>query len=434
MYFCVFASSSKPPVPANAVTLVVVKPLTIPVIPSTDKNSGKKRGQNHSSKKLCPILPKPGPATTLEAHQHFNNFASKQGITKSVQTQTPFDVNSMHTQTPSHLINTEQPCDSYTQTPPPTANQQFQFNSDGGSLGISLNNQASVGTQVAMLANHCDFGVGTDDSFLAQLGCFTDSGTRQPFGLSESMPQATQVQHLPPISSFVTGQQRSGFVSTNENSMQTLAIDPLCLNIQTQTNLTSTDLALCDFRPLNSAQTQTCFMEQVPLEDNETQTLISLLGIDATSSMDSGTQTQSLLDDLFDTQDIELTESQTQTWFNDYSFTSPGLDNSGNEFVYKTLDDLVDIHTQTSIAMSDFSELADDTEFANSQTQTLQSDFSCSSLSSSVQTDTHWAQMTQTDEQFRSGSATSTSSQSQSCQTIFDQSGLVSSVETQTKS
>lgn len=419
----VSASSSKPPVPATAVTLVVVKP-TIPIIPSVKKNSGKKGGQYQQTTKLCPILPKPGPT----------NSAMKQVLTRSVETQTPFDVHSMHTQTPSHsTINAEQACDSCTQTPPPTTSQQqFQFSDGEGSLGISFNNHASVGTQVAMLANHCDFGVGTDDSFLAQLGCFTGSETRQPFGFSDRMPQATQVDHLPPISSFVTGHQRSGFVSTNENSMQTLDIDPSCLNTETQTNLTSTDFALCDLRPLSSAQTQTCGLEQVPLEDNETQTLISLLGIDTTSSIDSGTQTQNLLDDLFDTQDIELTESQTQTWFNDFSLTSPGLDNSG-EFVYKTLDDLVDIHTQTSIVMSDFSELADDTAFANSQTQTLQSDFGFSSLlSSSVQTDTHWAQVSQTDGQFRCGSVTSTSCQTQTQQNVVDQNCLVSNVETQT--
>jgi len=430
--FVVFASSSKPPVPASTVTLVVVKPV-VPVIACTGKkNSGKNGVQCRSRTKLCPILPKPGPSIPLDAGKSLINTAKKQVFTKSVETQTPFDVHSMHTQTTSHLSSTEQACDSYTQTPPPITAQQFQFtgNSDGGSLGIGFNNQASVGIQVAMLANHSDFGVGTDDSFLAQLGCFTASSARQPFRL----PQATPVQHLPPISSFVTGQQRPSFVTTNENSMQTLDIDPLCLNIQTQTNLTSTDLALSDLRPLSSAQTQTCGLEQVPLEDNETQTLISLLGIDANSSIDSGTQTHTLLDDLFDTQDIELTESQTQTWFTDFSsITSPGLENSGNEFVYKAFDDLVDIHTQTSIVMSDFSELTDDTEFTSSQTQTLQSDFVCSSLlSSSVQTDTHWAQVTQTDEQIRNGSVTSTNSQTQTLQSILDQSCVVSSVETQT--
>ncbi|KAJ7337104.1 hypothetical protein OS493_009956 [Desmophyllum pertusum] len=309
----------------------------------------------------------------------------KQVLTRSVETQTPFDVHSMHTQTPSHsTINAEQACDSCTQTPPPTTSQQqFQFSDGEGSLGISFNNHASVGTQVAMLANHCDFGVGTDDSFLAQLGCFTGSETRQPFGFSDRMPQATQVDHLPPISSFVTGHQR------------------FCtLRSETIKQCTNPDM----------------WLGASSLEDNETQTLISLLGIDTTSSIDSGTQTQNLLDDLFDTQDIELTESQTQTWFNDFSLTSPGLDNSG-EFVYKTLDDLVDIHTQTSIVMSDFSELADDTAFANSQTQTLQSDFGFSSLlSSSVQTDTHWAQVSQTDGQFRCGSVTSTSCQTQTQQ------------------
>ena len=423
----VFSSSSKPAVPASAVTLVVVKPV-IPVIPCTEKNSGKNGGQCQSKTKLCPILPKPGPAIPLEVGKSLISTAKKQVLTKSVETQTPFDVHSMHTQTPNHSTSTEQACDSYTQTPLPITTEQFQFNSDGGSIGIGFNNQASVGTQVAMLANHSDFGVGTEDSFLAQLGCFTASSVRQSFGLSQASP----VQRLPPISSFVTSHQRPGFVTTNENSMQTLDIDPLCLNIQTQTNLTSTDLALSDLRPLSSAQTQTCGLEQVPLEDNETQTLISLLGIDANSSIDSGTQTHTLLDDLFDTQDIELTESQTQTWFADFSsITSPGLDNSGNEFVYS--DDLVDIHTQTAIVMSDFSELADDTEFASSQTQTLQSDFVCSSLlSSSVQTDSHWAEVTQTDEQFRNESVTSTSSQTQTHQNILDQGCIVSSVETQT--
>ena len=370
------------------VTLVVVKP-TATVIQPVQKNCGKKGRQ---STKPCLILPKPS-----------------RKVAKSVQTQTPLGVHSMHTQTPRYLFNTDQGCDSYTQTPPPTANQPFHFNTGGGSLEIGFN-QASVGTQVAMLASQCDFGVGTDDSFLAQLGCFTGHPARQPFEFPARIPQDTQVQQLPPISTFVSGQERSAFVSTNENSMQTLAIDPLCLNNQTQTNLTTTD----DLRPLSSAQTQTCGLEQVPLEDNTTQTLISLLGIDSTSSIDSGTQTQNFLDDLFCGQDIELTESQTQTWFSDFSITSPGLDNSGNDFVYKTLDDLVDIHTQTSIVMSDFSELAEDTAFANSQTQTLQSDFGgCSFLSSSVQTDTQWAQVMQTDGQFRNGSVTSTSSQTQ---------------------
>lgn len=350
-----------------------------------------------------------------------------------MQTQPPYDVHSMCTQTPSRPVNMDQGCDSYTQTPPPIASQQFQFNNVDGNLGIGFNNQSSVGTQVAMLTNHCDFGVGTDESFLAQLG-LGGSRSSQPFGFAERIPQDSQVQPLPPFSSFVTGQQRPGFVSTNENSMQTLTIDPLCLNIQTQTNITSSDFGLCDLRPLTSSQTQTSGLEQVPLEDNETQTLISLLGIDANSSIDSGTQTQNLLHDLFDSQDIELTESQTQTWFNDYStVTSPALENSGQEFVYKTLEDLVDIHTQTSIVMSDFTELADDTVLANSQTQTLQSDLGCSSLlSSSVQTDSRCSHASRTFEQFGSGSVTSTGCQTQTCSSVVDHNCPTSSVETQT--
>lgn len=350
-----------------------------------------------------------------------------------MQTQPPYDVHSMCTQTPSRPVNMDQGCDSYTQTPPPIASQQFQFNNVDGNLGIGFNNQSSVGTQVAMLTNHCDFGVGTDESFLAQLG-LGGSRSSQPFGFAERIPQDSQVQPLPPFSSFVTGQQRPGFVSTNENSMQTLTIDPLCLNIQTQTNITSSDFGLCDLRPLTSSQTQTSGLEQVPLEDNETQTLISLLGIDANSSIDSGTQTQNLLNDLFDSQDIELTESQTQTWFNDYStVTSPALENSGQEFVYKTLEDLVDIHTQTSIVMSDFTELADDTVLANSQTQTLQSDLGCSSLlSSSVQTDSRCSHESRTFEQFGSGSVTSTGCQTQTCSSVVDHNCPTSSVETQT--
>ncbi|KAJ7337105.1 hypothetical protein OS493_009957 [Desmophyllum pertusum] len=45
--------SSKPPVPATAVTLVVVKP-TIPIIPSVKKNSGKKDGQYQQTTKTMP--------------------------------------------------------------------------------------------------------------------------------------------------------------------------------------------------------------------------------------------------------------------------------------------------------------------------------------------------------------------------------------------
>ena len=366
--------------------------------------SAKKSRQTCQSSKHCFILPKLDPASGFEVN------AAARKVTKSVQTQTLLGVHSMHTQTPRLAIAVDQGCDTYTQTPLPTVNQPFQFSNSGGHLQIGFN-QASVGTQVAMLASQCDFGVGTDNSFLAQLGCFANDTTRQPFEFSANMPQADQVQRLLPISSFVTRQERSSFVSTNENSMQTLAIDPLCLNNQTQTNFDSGS----DLRPLSSAQTQTCGLEQVPLEDNETQTLISLLGIDSSSSIDSGTQTQNFLDDLFGTQDIELTESQTQTWFSGYPITSPGLDNSGNDFVYKTLDDLVDIHTQTSLVMSDFSELAaEDTAFANSQTQTLQSDFDGSSfLSSSVQTDNKRCQ-------------------TQTQQHAYNQNCPVSSVETQT--
>ena len=404
------------------VALVVVTP-SPPVSQPVQKTCAKKSRQSQRSSKHCFILPKLDPSAGFEV-----NAASKKA-TKSVQTQTPLGVQSMYTQTPREVIAVDQGCDTYTQTPLPTASQQFQFSNSGGNLQIGFN-QASVGTQVAMLASQCDFGVGTDDSFLAQLGCFAGDTTGQPFQFSATIPQANQVQRLlPNISSFATRQERSSFVSTNENSMQTLAIDPLCLNNQTQTSFDCAN----DLRALSSAQTQTCGLEQVPLEDNETQTLISLLGIDSSSSIDSGTQTQNFLDDLFGTQDIELTESQTQTWFSGYPITSPGLDNSGNDFVYKTLDDLVDIHTQTSIVMSDFSELAEDTVFANSQTQTLQSDFGGSSfLSSSVQTDNHWAQMAQVDGQFRNGSVTSTSSQTQTHQHVYNQSCPVSSVETQT--
>lgn len=416
-------SSSKSPVPPS-VAFVSVDPSTSASLP-VQRTSAKTGTQCQKTSKHCLILPKLSPATAFGL-----NTAAKK-VTKSVQTQTPFDVQSMHTQTPRQLISTEQGCDSYTQTPPPNANQQFQFSNNGQNLQIGFN-QSSVGTQVAMLANQCDFGVGTDESFLAQLGCFNGGTAGQPFEFSANMSQATQVQQLlPPISSFSPRQNRSSFVSTIENSMQTLAMDPLFLNNQTQTTLHGTH----DLRPLSSTQTQTCNLEQVPLEDNETQTLISLLGIDSCSSMDSGTQTQNFLEDLFDTQDIELTESQTQTWFSSLPLTSPGLDNSGNEFVYKTLDDLVDIHTQTSIVMSDFSELAEDTVFASSHTQTLQSDFGSSSfLSSSVQTDTHWAEMSQTNGLFRNGSVptTTTSCQTQTQQNICSHNYPVSSVETQT--
>lgn len=393
----IFVSSTKPVIPATKSVALVVVNTADPVSQTREKNSGKKGRPGQQSIKPCLILPKPGP----------EGYSTRK-VAKSVQTQTPLGMHSMHTQTPSCWPNAEQGCDTFTQTPPPTADQQFQFNTSADNLQLGLS-QASVGTQVAIFANQCDFGVGTDDSFLAQLGCITGHPARQPFQYASNIPQDTQVEQLPPITTFVA-QERSAFVSTNENSMQTLTIDPLCLNNQTQTNLTNAD----ERRPLNSTQTQTCGLEQVPLEDNETQTLISLLGIDTANSIDSGTQTQHFLDDLFCAQDIELTESQTQTWFSDYPLTSPGLDSSGSDFVYKALDDLVDIHTQTSIVMSDFSELSGDTVFANSQTQTLQSDFGgYNVLSSSAQTDTHWAQVTQTVGQVSNGSLISTSCQTQ---------------------
>ena len=371
-----------------------------------------------TSKKHQLILPKFDPSTRFAMH------TAARKASKSVQTQTLSPVQSMQTQTPRQRGSEDQGCDSFTQTPLPSESQQFQFSNRGRENLQSGFTQASVGTQVAMLASHCDFGVGTDDSLLLQLGCFDGSATMRPFGISANMsPQRIPVQQLPPLSSFVQRTDQSNMVSTIDNSMQTLASD------QAHTSLIDTS----DIRPLSSTQTQTNNLELVPHEDNETQTLVSLLGMDSVSSMDSGTQTQHFLDDLFDAQDIELTESQTQTWFPSYRVTSPSLDNGVNDFVYKPFDDLVDIHTQTSIVMSDFSELTEDTVFANShtQTETLQSDFDDSSiLSSSVQTDTHWGQMTQlSNGQFRSGSLTSTS-----CQTYTQdaQTCSVSSSETQT--
>ena len=371
-----------------------------------------------TSKKHQFILPKFDSSTRFAMH------TAARKASKSVQTQTLSPVHSMQTQTPRHRGSEDQGCDSFTQTPLPSESHQFQFSSRDRENLQSGFTQASVGTQVAMLASHCDFGVGTDDSLLLQLGCFDGSATMRPFGISANMsPQRIPVQQLPPLSSFVQRTDQANMVSTIDNSMQTLASD------QAHTSLIDTS----DIRPLSSTQTQTNNLELVPHEDNETQTLVSLLGMDSVSSMDSGTQTQNFLDDLFDAQDIELTESQTQTWFPSYRVTSPSLDNGVNDFVYKTFDDLVDIHTQTSIVMSDFSELTEDTMFANShtQTETLQSDFDDSSiLSSSVQTDTHWAQMTQlSNGQFRSGSLTSTS-----CQTYTQdaQTCSVSSSETQT--
>ncbi|XP_068721216.1 ATM interactor-like [Montipora capricornis] len=393
-------SSSKTPV-QPAVAFVVVMPSPSDAKPGQiESTKGKKDKQCQPSQKHRLILPKLDPSTGFVV-----NTAPRRG-TKSVQTQTLSLVHSMHTQTPRHQTSLDQGHDSFTQTLPTCtpASQQFPL-SNGGSGNFQICfNQSSVGTQVALLASQCDFGVGTDDSFLAQLSGFNSDTTTQPFGFQANMPQAVQAQQFLPLSSFVQRQDKSSFVSTNDNSMQTLAGD------QTQTKLINT----CDLRALSSTQTQTSQLEQVPLEDNETQTLISLLGIDSVSSMDSGTQTQNFLDDLFDAQDIELTESQTQTWFPSYHVTSPGLDNGVDDFVYKTFDDLVDMHTQTSIVMSDFSELTEDIVLANSHTQTLQSDFVDSSiLSSSVQTDIHWDQMTLTNRQIRSDSVTSTSCQTQ---------------------
>ena len=341
-------------------------------------------------------------------------------------------MHSIQTQTPKESASKDQACNSYTQTSFSHTLNQLQFNNSRGSISGNFN-QTSVGTQVGMLVNQCDLGSGTDNSFLAQLECFSSSEGTHHFGLNGNIPQDTQVSHLPSITSFVTGEGRAGFLPASGNSIHGLTVDPLCFNSQTQTNLTSTDFPLNDFRLLNNTQTQTCTLDLIPLEDNETQTLISVLGIDSSNSTDSGTQTQNLLDHLFGSQDIELTESQTQTWFTDHEVNPGDIGNCGHDFVDKTLDDLVDIHTQTSLMMSDFGELVDDITFAHSQTQTLQSDFGCANLlSSGVQTDVHWLQSSQPDAEARSGPVAYTSSHTQTQQRFLEQDSPVSSVETQT--
>ena len=323
-----------------------------------------RQGQSeNSSETLC--------ATRLPL-QLRKNFA----VAKNAQTQTSAGVNSVCTQTSQHPI---------TKIRKPTAHSIFTQTCQplcSWGFNATQTEHASVGTQVALLEDHCDFTFNPDNN----LPCLRDSNSlKRMFQLSESFTQTPDISEV--FACAFPSQDQCGHDFAQASietgtALPNLADDPVCFNTHTQTLLTSSDMQTSqDIRPLSSIQTQTQGVDSIALEDNETQTLISVLGLDSANSTESGTQTQSLLDDIFGAgPDVELTDTQTQTWLDDLVGCSSVAD---SDFV----DDLVNMHTQTALVMADFSEFSDDS-FVNSQTQTAKGDgVECNFLSSASQTD-----------------------------------------------
>jgi len=118
----------------------------------------------------------------------------------------------------------------------------------------------------------------------------------------------------------------------------------------------------------NTSETQTSDFTNVSFEDNAAQTLISVLDMDACSA-DCGTQTQMMLDSLCSGIDVELTESQTQTWLSSLMPHDSLIDD--NVFASRTaLDVLVNTETQTAI-----NDIPFDVGLINSETQTISEPF-----------------------------------------------------------
>lgn len=157
--------------------------------------------------------------------------------------------------------------------------------------------------------------------------------------------------------SLSVGTQHDGpvYIETLEN--------PPCFSTQTLLTLPTPPY-------LNTSETQTQDFSHVSLEDNEAQTLISILDMDPSCSTDCGTQTQRMFDEILSqTDDVELTESQTQTWLSSMIPQDPLMVNNvfGNR---TTLEYLVNTETQT--VMND---IGFDVGLINSETQTIPESF-----------------------------------------------------------
>lgn len=155
--------------------------------------------------------------------------------------------------------------------------------------------------------------------------------------------------------------------------------DTTCFSLSSQTLLTGSNLQITDPRFLSTSETQTQDFSQVELEDNASQTSISVFGFDPSISTDCGTQTQTqkIFDELWSQADVELTESQTQTWLSSLMPTESEITNQNHILSNRTtLEDLVNIQTQTS-SMSN--SMAFDAGLTNTETQTIPEAFAANS-------------------------------------------------------
>ena len=147
--------------------------------------------------------------------------------------------------------------------------------------------------------------------------------------------------------------------------------DTIPPDIHTQTPVSSLDFDFSDMRFSSSVQTLSSAFTSV--EDNETQTLISSLDLDLA---DSGTQTQSFLDEMLCS--ASFSDTETQTWLSNWPITDSGTEN-------QILEELVHMETQTIPLLPEL----EDITLTDTHTQTFQDDFVGSMLlSTNVQTQT----------------------------------------------
>jgi hypothetical protein len=190
------------------------------------------------------------------------------------------------------------------------------------------------------------------------------------------------------------GTQHDNHLFMNHSSLD-VPEDTACFSLSSQTMLTGNDLQIADPRFLSSSETQTQDFDQVSLEDNAAQTLISILDFDPSCSTDCGTQTQTqrMIDEILSqSSDVELTESQTQTWLSSLMPLESEMTNPNHDLNSRTtLEDLVNIETQTPVMMND---LPFDVGLINTETQTIPEPFANNSWAfEPINTQT---QMTQT--------------------------------------
>ncbi|EDO46394.1 predicted protein [Nematostella vectensis] len=345
------------------------------------KNKKRKAGNNteqDANKKYFTILPKPvvlHSSGVLSPELCTQNTVFVEPVVKSIardsQTQTDFPSVFKRKQRKPRLKSTS------SQTDYPKDSNSFDMQTQVVTNIANLA-QSSVGTQVnnsatSNVSTMLDFACGTEPQF---------------FELCTANSQASIGTQLDGNTFMTSSEFEKAIASFNNSSF--------LLSSQTQTHLKSADLPDTNSRFLSSSQTQTHMIEQVPCEDNAAQTLISVLDFDPGYSTDCGTQTQRIIDEILEqTSDVELTESQTQTWLTGWLTEGANdVQSSTNYSERNSLDDFVDIHTQTPMMEPGFPGSSYDVSLSSAETQTLPElfgDHPWGALSINTQT-----QMTQT--------------------------------------